>query len=96
MDKYRNGQDQNAEDRAFHKAIYSSCHNNIMKQLIYSIESMLQKFWSYPLGMDDPFLDSMPFHEELFKAIKDRNVKKAQEINDKILDIVWNDIDSVQ
>lgn len=96
MEKYRNGQDQNAEDRAFHKAIYSSCHNNIMKQLIYSIESMLQKFWSYPLGMDDPFLDSIPLHEELSNAIKERNVKKAQEINDRILDIIWNDINSVQ
>lgn len=96
MEKYRNGQDQNAEDRLFHKAIYNSCHNNIMKQLIYSIEYMLQRLWSHPLGMEDPFLASMPLHEELFKAIKERNVKKAQEINDDLLDLVWNDIKSAQ
>ena len=42
--------------------------------------------------MEDPFLESLPLHEELYNAICEKNVKKAQAINEKLLDAVYRDI----
>lgn len=94
MDKYHRGERQNIEDKQFHIAIHNSCHNRIMKQLINSIDELLNKLWEFPLGMKDPFTDTMPLHEELFKNIRERNVKKAQAINDKIIGMIYKDVKS--
>lgn len=89
MDKYRRGEKQNAEDWQFHLAIYNCCHNRIMNQLILSIDGLLKKLWDFPLGMEDPFTDTMPLHEELFGGIRKRDVRKAQAVNDKIIHMVY-------
>lgn len=94
MVKYRKGEKQNNNDKEFHLAIYNSCHNRIMNQLILSICNLLEKLWDFPLGMKDPFTKTMPLHEELFNCIRMRNVKKAQKINDKIIGMICEDIKS--
>lgn len=94
MDKYHRGEKQNTEDRKFHMAIYNCCHNKIMKQLIHSINELLNKLWNFPLGMVDPFTETIPLHEELFIHIRKRNIKKAQAINDKIISMIWKDVKS--
>jgi DNA-binding FadR family transcriptional regulator len=96
MDKYNKGEKQNVEDRQFHLAIYNSCHNRIMNQLILSIDSLLQKLWEFPLGMEDPFTDTIPLHQELFDSIRKRNAKSAQAVNDKIINMMYNDVKSVK
>jgi DNA-binding FadR family transcriptional regulator len=96
MEKYNRGEKQNVEDRQFHLAIYNSCHNRIMNQLILSIDSLLQKLFEFPLGMEDPFTETMPLHQELFDNIRERNVKGAQSINDKIINMMYQDIKSVK
>ena len=52
----------------------------------------MDKFWEFPLNMEDPFLESLPLHEELYNAICEKNVKKAQAINERLLDAVYRDI----
>lgn len=94
MEKYHRGVKQNVEDRQFHMAIYNSCHNRIMIQLIDSIDGLLNKLWEFPLGMKDPFTDTIPLHEDLFINIRKRNVKKAQAINDKIISMIYRDVKS--
>ena len=96
MDKYRRGEKQNKDDRQFHLAIYNSCHNRIMTQLILSIYNLLDKLWDFPLGMEDPFTETMPLHEELFDCIKKRKVRKAQNVNDKIIGMLCEDIRSAK
>ena len=49
-------------------------------------------FWEYPLDLEDPFLKSIPLHEKLYFAIREKNVKKAQSINEKLLDEVEYEI----
>lgn len=96
MDKYNRGEKQNIEDRQFHLAIYNSCHNRIMNQLILSIDNLLKRLWEFPLGMEDPFTETMPLHRDLFNSIRKRNVKSAVSINDKIINMMYRDIKSVK
>lgn len=92
MSKYRRGLQQTAEDKKFHYTIYRLCHNQVMYQLILSLNNVMEKFWEFPLNMEDPFLESIPLHEELYEAICEKNVRKAQSINDKLLEAVYRDI----
>lgn len=94
MAKYRRSEKQNMEDKKFHIAIYNCCHNKIMNQLIHSINELLNKLWNFPLGMKDPFTDTIPLHEELFINIRKRNIKKAQSINDKITSMIYKAVKS--
>jgi hypothetical protein len=57
---------------------------------------LLQKLFEFPLGMEDPFTETMPLHQELFDNIRERNVKGAQSINDKIINMMYQDIKSVK
>ena len=59
---------------------------------VISVSGVMDKFWEFPLNMEDPFLESLPLHEELYNAICEKNVKKAQTINEKLLDAVYRDI----
>ena len=52
----------------------------------------MDKFWEFPLNMEDPFLESLPLHEELYIAIREKKVKKAQAINERLLDAIYRDI----
>ena len=78
MAKFRRGEQQTAEDKKFHYTIYRLSHNQVMYQLILSISGVMDKFWEFPLNMEDPFLESLPLHEELYNAICERMIKKAQ------------------
>lgn len=92
MDKFHRGEQQTAEDKKFHYTIYRLSHNEVMYQLILSISGIMDKFWEFPLNMADPFLESLPLHGELYQAICEKNVKKAQAINEKLLDAIYRDI----
>lgn len=94
MTKFRNGEQQTAEDKEFHYTIYRLSHNQVMYQLILSISSIMDQFWAFPLNMEDPFLESLPLHEELYQAIAEKNVKKAQAVNERLLNAIYRDIRS--
>lgn len=92
MEKVRRGEQQTAEDKKFHYTIYRLCHNQVMHQLILSISSVMDKFWQFPLDMEDPFRESLPLHGDLYHAICEKNVKKALAINEQLLDAIYRDI----
>ena len=77
MDKYHQRVQQTAEDKKFHYTIYRLSHNKVMYQLILSLSSVMDKFWEFPLNMEDPFLESLPLHEELYIAIREKKVKNC-------------------
>lgn len=75
------------EDRDFHQMIYSCCHNSVMSTMMESVSSLLDKFWAgHPLGLEDPFEKGLPYHEELYLAIKERNYQKALRANAAIIE----------
>lgn len=92
MDKYSKGERQTDIDKKFHYMIYKFAHNEVLYELILSIKSNMDKLWEFPLNMEEPFLESIPLHKELFLAIKNKNYKLAQSINEQLLDIVFNEI----
>ena len=56
------------------------------------LDEYTDKLWQFPLDIEDPFKASMPYHETLYEALKERDIKKAQKINHKLLDCVYEDI----
>lgn len=92
MDKYRRKERQTKEDKEFHYTIYRLAHNKVLYELIRSLSSVMDKFWEFPLNMEDPFSESIPFHEKLYEAICEKDVRKAQAINEKLLDAVYRDV----
>ena len=92
MQLFHEGKQQNHVDHKFHNTIYRLAHNDALYQLITSLETTMVNFWEYPLDLEDPFLKSIPLHEKLYFAIREKNVKKAQSINEKLLDEVEYEI----
>ena len=92
MQLFHEGTQQNHVDHNFHNTIYRLAHNDALYQLITSLETTMVNFWEYPLDLEDPFLKSIPLHEKLYFAIREKNVKKAQSINEKLLDEVEYEI----
>lgn len=93
-DRIKKGEPQTEIDKKFHYTIYRLSHNEVMYQLILSLNYALEQFWRFPLNMSDPFADSLPFHGMLYEAICERDIKKAQCINTQLLDAVYRDISS--
>lgn len=92
MDKYSKGKHQTEEDHKFHFMIYEMSHHSIFQQLIQVLSESMNKLWEFPLNMENPFTNTIPLHEELYRALRERNLKKAREINEKILNDMIKDI----
>lgn len=92
MKKFYAGLQDTQEDKAFHEKIYKMCHNKVFYALLGVLDEYTEKLWQFPLNIKEPFKESMPYHEELYYAIRERDVKKAQKINNKLLDCVYKDI----
>lgn len=92
--KYYRGERQTEEDYQFHSMIYEMAHNRNMEKIITVIRDALDVFWSFTLSTE-MFTDTIPLHGELYEALAQRNVKKAQLINDEILNGVCQDIQNM-
>lgn len=92
MKKYHAKEYKAEEDKAFHCKIYSCCHNSAMMNIMQSVITLLNKFWESPLEIEDPFEDGMPYHEKLYEAIRDRNLKGALQANEKIIEDIREEI----
>ena len=88
MKKVRVGEPDTEEDKQFHEKIYQMCHNSVYYAVLKVLDEYTDKLWQFPLDIEDPFKASMPYHE----ALKERDIKKAQKINHKLLDCVYEDI----
>lgn len=80
------------EDKAFHEKLYRMCHNEIYYALLNLLDQCMEKLWQFPLDIPDPFHESMPYHEELYKALRERDAKKARKVNNKLLDCIYKEI----
>ena len=92
MKKVRVGEPDTEEDKQFHEKIYQMCHNSVYYAVLKVLDEYTDKLWQFPLDIEDQFKASMPYHETLYEALKERDIKKAQKINHKLLDCVYEDI----
>lgn len=92
MKKVHAREQDTVEDKAFHEKIYQMCHNKVFYAVLKVLDEYTDKLWQFPLDIEDPFKASMPYHEMLYQALRERDIKKAQKINNKLLDCVYDDI----
>lgn len=92
MKKIRADERDTEEDKAFHEKVYLMCHNKVFYAVLKVLDEYTDKLWQFPLDIEDPFKASMPYHEMLYQALRERDIKKAQKINNKLLDCVYDDI----
>lgn len=90
MEKYRKKEDKAEEDKQFHNMIYSCCHNDVMVRIMHSI----MVFWNDPLDIVDAFEDGMPYHQKLYEAIANRDLKGALLANDEIIKDIRRDLEA--
>lgn len=55
MEKVRANLQDTAEDKEFHEMIYRMCHNQVFYAMLNLLDKYTEKFWEFPLDMDDPF-----------------------------------------
>lgn len=92
MKKVYSDERDTEEDKQFHEKIYKMCHNSVFYAMLKVLDEYTDKLWQFPLDIKEPFKESMPYHETLYQALKERDIKKAQKINNKLLDCVYDDI----
>lgn len=92
MKKVRADERDTEEDKAFHEKIYLMCHNKVFYAVLKVLDEYTDRLWQFPLDIEDPFKASMAYHEMLYQALRERDIKKAQKINNKLLDCVYDDI----
>lgn len=92
MCRYNNNETQNDIDKEFHYSLYRCCRNEVLRELIISLGYLTDELWDFPLGIDNPFLDTIPLHEKLFVAILERDYFKAKHYNDMIFMMMIDEI----
>lgn len=92
MDCYNNNKQQNDIDKQFHYALYACCRNEVLRELIISLGYLTDELWDFPLGIDDPFIETIPLHEKLFEAIASRDHFRAKHYNDMIFMMMIDEI----
>ena len=90
MEKYRKKEDKAEEDKQFHYMIYSCCQNDVMIRIMHSI----MVFWNDPLDIVDAFEEGMPYHQKLYEAIANRDLKGALLANDEIIKDIRRDLEA--
>ncbi len=96
MDHYNNQEQQNDIDKDFHYALYACCRNQVLRELIVSLGYLTDELWDFPLGIEDPFLETIPLHEKLFEAICCRDYFRAKHYNDMIFMMMIDEIKAFQ
>lgn len=90
------GHGSSVADMKFHQAIYKAAGNPMLQSLVESVWELFAVFWNAPLGRQEIFNDSFPFHQTLFDAIVERNPTKACEELHKLMNSMEHSIRNVQ
>lgn len=96
MEKYRKKEDKREEDKKFHYMIYNSCHNDVMVRIMHSVSDLLNEFWNNPLDIINAFEGGMPYHQKLYEAIANRDLKSALLANDEIIKDARRELESAK
>lgn len=87
--------DSSNVDWAFHKVIYKASKNPVLESIVESVHDTFNKFWNQPFGIEDIFDDSLPYHQTLLEAIKQKDLEMAMIEFNKIIDSVEENIRKV-
>jgi GntR family transcriptional repressor for pyruvate dehydrogenase complex len=71
--------DQHSPDAAFHRVIYTATRNKTLCELLIQVDILMTDIWSTLQGNENMHLATLPFHEALYEALKERSLRKAQQ-----------------
>lgn len=95
MRKFRAKEPKAQEDKDFHHYIYRCCHNEILYSVMSAVSGWLDEFWSgHPLGMENPFEGGLPYHEKLYEAIRDRDLRRALQAEEAIMKDIREELEN--
>ena len=82
-------------DLQFHQGIMRACGNDLLTPLGYLIESALAQSFKLSTRRPGARENSIPLHEAVFVAIKNRKPDQARAAMDVLLSGAWKDIEGV-
>jgi GntR family transcriptional regulator, transcriptional repressor for pyruvate dehydrogenase complex len=86
------GKDTSQVDLAFHRNIIKAADNPILESVLQSIWGLYEKFFNAPLGDQQIFDDTYPYHITMFEAIKKHDRQGALDEFHKMMKLVENKI----
>lgn len=88
LEKHNRHENASEDDRIYHMEVYKTCHNAIMTQLAVYVGNLFKRLWENPMGIKMPFADTMPNHKLELEYIRKRDYKKAQTVNNEMMDFM--------
>ncbi|MCS7175279.1 FadR/GntR family transcriptional regulator [Pseudothermotoga sp.] len=79
-------------DEKFHRKIFEIANNRILQMVFENLFSLLGILWHSPLGLQDFGDRGLPYHKELCDSIVRRDLTKALEVYEKIIDLDIEDV----
>lgn len=79
-------------DERFHRKIFEIANNRILQMVFENLFSLLGILWHSPLGLKDFGDRGLPYHKELCDSIVKRDLTRALEVYDKIIDLDIEDV----
>ncbi|BBI36415.1 FadR/GntR family transcriptional regulator [Cohnella abietis] len=100
LEEYRilkeSGKDTSRIDLAFHGYIIKASHNPILETVMDAFAGLYEKFFDEPLGNNQLFAETYPYHRTMFDAIASHDTDKALEEFNKMMDCIENKIRSYE
>jgi DNA-binding FadR family transcriptional regulator len=90
-EKLRRGDESREENWAFHSVIYHSAGNKFLFDILDGLKEF-HLFWEDPFECPSFADKTYSFHRELFKGIKERNIKRAHSVIDNLLDMIEDEV----
>lgn len=82
------GEDDSAEDQAFHHAIYAASHNEFLTALIESVSGLWREFWEYPMDQRAFSLSTASLHVDLYEALSAREPTRARAVFERFVSVM--------
>ena len=71
--------DQHPPDAAFHRVIYTATRNRTLCELLTQVDVLMTDIWATLQGNEQMHLATLPSHDALYEALKERSLRKAQQ-----------------
>ncbi|HHV80960.1 MAG: FadR family transcriptional regulator [Dictyoglomi bacterium] len=91
-EKLRRGDDSREENWAFHSIIYGSSGNGLLFDILDGFKEF-HLFWEDPIKCPSFADKTYSFHRELFKGIKEKDIRRIHSVIDKLIDMIEDEVE---
>ncbi len=91
-EKLRRGDDSREENWTFHSIIYKASRNKFLFDILDSLKEF-HLYWEDPFSCPSFADKTYSFHRELFKSIKEEDIKRAYSVIDKLIEMIKDEVE---